>query len=307
VIVPSYSRPARLASCLRALGSLDYPPELYEIIVVDDGSEAPHEVTMKELCREAGVPLLRQANAGPAAARNAGAALARGSYLAFVDDDCEPARDWLTKLARHVDSTPDAAIGGHTVNRILDNPYSAASQALIDYLYFYYGDDGGTRRRFFTSNNFAVSKDAFRAVGGFDETFPFAAGEDREFCDRWIDHGHALVYAADAIVYHSHVMTFHGFCRQHFNYGRGALRFHRARARRGVGGVRLEPIRFYTDLLAWPFAGRTRTGGAVLSALMIVTQVANAAGFFYEAALQAGGRPAARGQRAAQRPDAEKD
>jgi GT2 family glycosyltransferase len=289
VIVPTYSRSSALARCLRALRSLEYPQGAYEVIVVDDGSEALHRRAMEVHCRDAGVTLLRQANAGPAAARNAGAAVANGRYLAFIDDDCEPAPDWLTRLATSGAFAIEAAVGGKTVNATPENLYSAANQALIDYLYRYYGDGANDkeRRGFFATNNFAVPRETFRVLGGFDETYTFAAGEDREFCDRWVTQGYGLVYAPDAVVYHTHAMTFVTFCQKHFSYGRAALRVHRARARKNVDRVRFEPIKFYTDLLASPFRRAPRTSAPALSALLVVAQAAHTAGFFFEAAFGA--------------------
>jgi GT2 family glycosyltransferase len=289
VVVPTYSRPAALARCLRALRSLEYPREAYEVIVVDDGSEALHSRAIEVLCRDARVTLLRQTNAGPAAARNAGADVANGRYLAFIDDDCEAAADWLTRLATSSALATDAAIGGQTVNATPENLYSSANQALIDYLYRYYGDSAKDkeRRRFFATNNFAVPRETFHTLGGFDETYTFAAGEDREFCDRWLAQGYALVYSPDVVVYHTHAMTFATFCRKHFSYGRAALRFHRARARRRFDRVRFEPIKFYAALLTAPFRRAPRMSAAALSALLVVAQVAHAAGFFFEAAFQA--------------------
>ena len=289
VIVPTYSRSSALARCLRALRSLEYPPESYEVIVVDDGSETFHRSGIEGLCRDAGVTLLRQTHAGPAAARNAGAAVATGRNLVFIDDDCEAASDWLTRLAASGALAPHAAVGGQTLNATPENLFSAANQALIDYLYRYYAESANDkeRRRFFATNNFAVPRKTFRALGGFDETYTFAAGEDREFCDRWLAQGYGLVYAPDVVVYHTHAMTFATFCRKHFSYGRAALRFHRGRARRSFDRVRFEPVKFYADLLTSPFRRAPRTSAPALSALLVVAQVAHAAGFFVEAVFQA--------------------
>ena len=172
VIVPTHSRSSALERCLRALSSLEYPRPAYEVIVVDDGSEPVHGRVVEILCRDAGVSLLRQTNAGPAAARNAGAAVANGRYLAFIDDDCEAAADWLTRLATSGALATEAAVGGQTVNATPDNLYSSANQALIDYLYRYYGDGASDseRGRFFATNNFAVPRETFSALGGFDES-----------------------------------------------------------------------------------------------------------------------------------------
>jgi GT2 family glycosyltransferase len=285
VIVPTYSRPERLAQCLRALNSLDKPGENCEIIVVDDGSGAEEAAATEELCRAAEVTLLRQTRAGPATARNTGAAAARGRYLAFLDDDCEPASDWLEEITLALDGAPDAAFGGRTVNAMGRNRYSAASQALIDYLYFYYANErnGTNRGGFFASNNLVVPTESFRALGGFDETYPFAAGEDRDLCDRWLARGLSLVYLSGALVYHTHPMTFATFCKKHFDYGRGALRFHRDRARRSADRIRFEPVRFYANLITWPFKQSPLVSPPTLAALLLVAQVAQASGFVFEA------------------------
>src|SRR5207244_12942311 len=99
--------------------------------------------------------------------------------------------------------------------------------------------------RFFTSNNLAVARDRFRAIGGFDASFGAAAAEDREFCDRWLAHGHRMIYAADAIVSHVHPLTFRTFCQHHFWYGRCAFWFRRVRVRRGAGRVQVQSPPFY--------------------------------------------------------------
>jgi GT2 family glycosyltransferase len=128
----------------------------------------------------------------------------------------------------------------------------------------------------------AMPLDVFHEIGGFDTSFPFAAGEDREFCDRWHAEGLPSAYVRDAVVYHEHDLDFSGFVRQHFTYGRGAYHFHQARRRREGGSFTVEPPSFYMGLVGYPFnAGRT--GRAWLqSGLLALSQIANASGFFWE-------------------------
>ena len=281
IIIPTYQRPGQLVACLQSLTRLDYPREHFEVIVVDDGSETPLDVVMAPFRDRLDVAVLRQANAGPAAARNTGVARAKGTFLAFTDDDCRPAPDWLTVLAQHFATSPDCAIGGRTHNALPDNPYSTASQLLISYLYSYY-NARSSQARFLAFNNLAFPANDFRAIGGFDTIYPQAAAEDRELCDRWLSCGRRMSYAPDAVLYHAHALTFRTFWRQHFNYGRGAFRFHRAHARRTSNRIKIEPFPFYFDLLRYPFAQGQGGQSLPLAALLLLSQVANAAGFFWE-------------------------
>ena len=283
VIVPTYNRPVRLRRCLEALGETTYPREWFEVIVVDDGSSEPVDAVVEPVRDRLDVRLLRQANAGPAAARNAGAAVAHGGLLAFTDDDCRPAPGWLGALAGAHAETPDVLLGGWTENALPENPYARVSQRLVSYLYAYYNDrDSGAS--FFTSNNLAAPAEAFHRLGGFDTTFPLAAGEDRELCDRWQASGRSLRYVPHALVLHEHGMTLRGFWRQHVTYGRGAFHFHRTRSTRGDKRIAPEPLRFYAGLLRYPLTVSDGPGSYHDAALMAVTQVANALGYFYERA-----------------------
>ena len=281
IIIPTYTRPERLAGCLHSLAYLDYPRDHFEVIVVDDGSLTLPETVVADFFSLFDIVLLTQTHAGPAMARNSGAARARGEILAFTDDDCEPAADWLRTLAKRFTATPNCAIGGRVLNRLPNNPFSSASQILIDYLYNYY-NSVPHRARFLTSNNLALPTDMFRAIEGFDSYFPYAAGEDREFCDRWAHHGYGIIYAPEVVVRHSHFLRFQTFCKQHFNYGRAALYFHRLRANRGQGRIRVEPHSFYLNLLWYPFLHLHPRKSIVIAVLLLLSQAVNAAGFFWE-------------------------
>jgi GT2 family glycosyltransferase len=279
VIVPTYDRPERLARCLTALAGLDYSRARFEVLIVDDGGRRPIDGDGAS-GTSIDVRFLRQDHAGPAAARNHGAREARFPWLAFIDDDCVPRRDWLRAVGRRFCRTPASAVSGRTINAVAGNRYSMASQALIDYLHDYY-QHPTTGVRFATSSNLAFPAEAFRAMGGFDTSFPRAGGEDRELCDRWIADGRDIQYAEDAIVDHHHAMSLAGFWRQHVNYGRGAYEFRRARRRRLAEPVPVEPLSFYLGLVRRP--AHECPGRPSLTLLAVLSQVANAAGFAVEA------------------------
>lgn len=283
IVIPTYNRPAQLVVCLQACARLDYPRDRFEVIVVDDGGTTPLDAVIARFHGVLTIKLLRHENAGPAAARNRGVSEARGEFLAFTDDDCAPESNWLRALSSQFAASPDYAVGGQTLNALAHNLYSEASQLLISYLFSYYNAVPRTAR-FFPSNNLAFPAERFRAIGGFDVTYLRAAGEDRELCDRWMHYGYRMIYAAEAVVYHAHALTFRTFLRQHFRYGRGAFSFHQVRARRGQHPVKVEPPAFYFNMLRYPFTNAQGVNALILTLLLVVMQIANAAGFFWERA-----------------------
>src|SRR5713226_6572342 len=95
IIVPTYNHPKQLAACLQSLARLEYPRDRFEVIVVDDGGAAALEAVVAPFKNQIDVMLLRQSHSGPAAARNTGAARAKGEFLAFTGADCTPATNWL--------------------------------------------------------------------------------------------------------------------------------------------------------------------------------------------------------------------
>ena len=109
--------------------------------------------------------------------------------------------------------------------------------------------------------------------------FPRAGAEDREFCERWLRHGFRMTYAPEALVYHAHRLTLRRLCRQQFNYGRGAFRFHQLRARHRLDHLRLEPLSFYVNMLRYPLSENQGPKKSLFLALIVLSQGANAAAF----------------------------
>jgi GT2 family glycosyltransferase len=280
VIIPTFNRPSRLGACLAALARSSYPRSSFEVIVVDDGGEHDLDPLIANVGQNLDVRAVAQSNGGPASARNLGVMHARGDLLAFTDDDCLPERDWLSALADRFARDPSRIYGGHTINALPKNVYSTASQSLIDYLYGYYNADP-ERARFFSSNNIAMSREAFLELGGFDSGFPLASGEDRDLCDRWLRLGRRMSFAPEARVLHHHALDLLSYWRQHFNYGTGARRYRTRKRQRDGKAPGIEPVSFYLKLLSHPQRCNLPRS-STLSLLLGLSQVANAGGFLRE-------------------------
>jgi glycosyltransferase involved in cell wall biosynthesis len=292
VVVPTFNRPERVTQCLRALAGLDEPAGGWELLVVNDGGVAVPSAALA-LVRSGSaraVRVLTQKNRGPAAARNLGAVEARGEVVAFIDDDCVADRGWLAALDTVLRDVPDALVGGSTSNALASNPFASASQLLADFVASRF--DGRRAERFFTSNNLAVARKLFLESGGFDESFPRAAGEDREFCDRWSAQGRPSTYAPAARVLHAHDLSLRGFLRQHYAYGRGAAVFRRVRAGRDRP-VAID-LGFYPASLRYAFV---RSAGVGTFTVPLLVGLAHASYVCGLAAGSAAGRRAALGGR----------
>jgi len=288
VVVPTYGRPDPLARCLAALAALDYRRDGFEVIVADDGSPAPVDDVAAPVRDSLDLTVLRLAHGGAGAARNRAVEVARGEFLAFTDDDCAVTRDWLTCLeARLARTNGGVMVGGKTRNALVDNPYSTASQMVVDVGYAHLNVDP-EHAAFFTASNMAMHRERFVDVGGFDTRF--VASEDRELCARWSECGLRMVYAREARVDHFHELDAWSFVRQHFVYGRGAFQMQRVRAQRGWRQFGPDPG-YYRRLFRHPFHERDAARALGLSSLLVASVFATLAGVLVESLRHRGEEP----------------
>ena len=209
VVVPTYKRPDLLRKCLDALIKQEFPPNAYEIIVVDDaGCEETKSLVMEFVGRTQqpvmmtlpmsgpetdSCPQIRYTVAaetqGPAAARNVGWRMARGEVIAFTDDDCLPAPDWLKEGVEAIQSGWDG-VSGQVIVPIPNDPtdYEKNIARLHE-------------AEFVTANCF-YRRFALDASGGFDERFTMAWREDADLFFHLLTRSYKLGYAPTAKVIH---------------------------------------------------------------------------------------------------------
>ena len=274
VIIPTYNRPQQLVNCLAALAKQRYSSDRFEVIVVNDGGVSLNEA-VEPFEEQLNLVLVDQENTGPAQARNRGAAVAKGDFLAFTDDDCRPAADWLQQLAKHCENVPNSLAGGQTLNSLLGNKCSVASQMIVDLAYQYFNPQP-EQAHFFAANNMVFPRKHFLNMGGFHPGF--ITSEDREICDRWLRTGRPMHYLSAAKIYHAHNLTLASFWKQHRSYGEGAFRYHTIRTKRGEPPFSPD-FSFFRQLFTYPFSQMAPHRAIQVAGLMVLSQFASFVGY----------------------------
>lgn len=234
VVVPTRDRPELLQRCLTALEEQTIP---VEIVVVED----------KE-------------GRGPAWARNEGVRRAQGDVICFTDDDCAPFPNWAETLTKPILAGQAQATAGPTHMAAGATSADLAWEAIISYLQEQATKPGTASPGFAATANLACSRDLMEQLP-FDESFPAAAGEDRDWAERAANLGAAPQFVLQALVFHQPGMRIRDFLRQQYRYGRGAARYRSASKTRSFGS----PY-FYAGLLRQSFAVGLRCGLQVCAA-----------------------------------------
>ncbi len=211
VVVPSGRGPAAAAECVRFIragaGDLDI-----EVIVVADGERWTFEPEPVE-----GATVVRSASPGPAGTRNTGLRLARGEFIASIDDDVRPRPGWLAALLAVMADGVGAA--GGPVRAYQPHTYIGHFsdwQRPLDPHPLWAEVPG-----YLVTANALFRRSALEQVGHFDERFPFPGGEDVELTHRLQAAGWTLAFARDAVVDHEFDTGWRRLFRTHLNYGRG--------------------------------------------------------------------------------------
>lgn len=240
VIIVSYQSALVLTGCLRALA---HAGVAWEIIVVDNASTDGSAALIRREFPH--VLLLENAvNRGFAAAANQGAALARGTYLLFLNPDTELGPGAIATISRALETNPRlGAVGCQvknpdgtlqpsmgrfpTVANLIINRLPVVKRIVPSYFinvpWYYYA---ARSPDWIMGACLMVRKAAFTAVGGFDEEF-FLYGEDVDLCYRLGQAGWQLAYLPNAwVIHHDHGKTPSRRINKFFHLRRGLLRFY---------------------------------------------------------------------------------
>lgn len=199
VIIPVYNDWERLFLCLEALGRQSYPKELFEVIVVDNGSK--NGVGEIHSYSDLNVIVCVEETPGSYAARNKGVSLARGAILAFTDSDCIPEVDWIREGVEKFLQTPNCGLVGGRIELFSKNPLSPTAVEVYDRIEMGFPQDIilEHQKYAFTANAF-TSIEVIKNIGVFDGNLK--SGGDREWGRRIFNAGYKQVFASQACVKH---------------------------------------------------------------------------------------------------------
>ena len=235
VIVPNYNSP-QIARTIESLERQDFARESYEVIVVGvDDCQLVRESEQVRFDRS-------EKRLSPGEARNRGAAQASGEVLAFIDADCIAHPKWLSVLAECFANSQVNVVGGG-VEFETSNYWTLSDN--LSMFYEYRASCPSGYRRQLPSLNLAIRRATFQQIGGFDERYPRAAGEDADLTVRLRLQGQALAFEPRAVVWHRPArdrlvdLWRHGFYQ-------------------GKYSVKVDPRFVQTEGLFWPL--RTRLG-----------------------------------------------
>jgi glycosyltransferase involved in cell wall biosynthesis len=198
VAIPSHNRPIRLLWLLNALEEQTLSRDRFEILVAHDSTDETARLIDEHPLTEAGV--LRQLHfedrMPPAALRNAAWREARAPLVAFTDDDCRPEPTWLEELLTTAEARPGAIVQGatrpdpHELVLVEHSPHARTLTVKPP-------------SPWAQTANILYPRAVLERLGGFDESFPDAAGEDTDLAQRGVEDGVEYVGEARAITNHA--------------------------------------------------------------------------------------------------------
>lgn len=275
------ARPRDLLRCLASLQGQTVPAA--EVLVIDNSR---HSTVDAAAVMAYGARVVRHPRGGLDVARTVAAAVASGTVVAYIDDDCEAAPDWLEHITCAFADEEIACVTG----RVLAANASLTTASWFEARFSF--DRGPLPIRFHRTDtrpwfpvypshlgsgcNLAVRRETLRALDGFDAAIDMgtlvAGGGDLDFFARLLDTGFCAAYVPTALVRHHHRARRRALVKQFFGYGATvtALCLKSALTR---PGQRRAAVRFVRQYLRWEaarMAGRVRRRDSLPLYLLVV-------------------------------------
>lgn len=205
LIICTRNRASQLAETLRSLTRLRSPVP-WELVIVDNGSTDETQDVIKGYAESLLLKTVIECQPGLGRARNKGWVASQGDIIAFTDDDCYPASDFLFSIIRCFAEQPRLAFVGGRILLYDPQDYRITIQERSERCDLSPRDF--LRNGLIHGANFAFRRSALESVHGFDERFGagarFSSAEDSDILARVLARGWKGAYDPRPVVYHHH-------------------------------------------------------------------------------------------------------
>lgn len=211
MVILNYNGREHLEACLPSLDELEFPRNLLEILVVDNGSTDGSPELVRRLAPHANL-VVSEVNRGFSSGINLGARKARGDLLAFLNNDTRVHPKWLHSLCHTLNNAGDdvVAVAGKILN--WDGTRLDFGRGILTFDGHAFQKDSGlecdkdpyqevAETLIPCGGNMLIRKSVFLEMGGFDEEY-FAYLEDVDLAWRLWSAGYRVLFDPEGIVYH---------------------------------------------------------------------------------------------------------
>jgi len=215
VLTPAHNAESTLGACVEKVGRLEFAGEIEQIVIDDGSTDATAQLAEQLAVEYPHLKVIKKSAGGEASALNSGLAIADGDYIAILEADVEPEKNWLKELLPLFDDPQVMGSGGYLMTPPQD-PWIAriAGYEIEEKMRCKPADTVHI-----TSANALYRKEAFELAGNFREELKNAS-LDADFNYRLVEMGYKLIFCSSARAYHHYKITLGEFLSRQFAYAR---------------------------------------------------------------------------------------
>ncbi|HNV23546.1 MAG TPA: glycosyltransferase [Candidatus Omnitrophota bacterium] len=251
IIIPVFNSEKTIAKTLEAVLNQSYPN--VEIIVVDDGSTDSTAKIIEmfiEISRADNKKVISvyQNNAGPASARNRGAKEANTEIIFFTDSDCVPHQNWIEQS---LDAFKDKSVAVVAGSYGIANAEFLLARCVYQEILYRHKYLMPQYPKSFGSYNFGIRKKIFEEVGGFNQNYRYASGEDNDLSYKILKAGYKIYFEKKSLVDHYHPTQLKKYLKEQFRHGFWRFKMYQDHP----AMIKGDDYTFGKDIIEIPWAG----------------------------------------------------